>query len=93
MAGSTSTTLNDLLPAITAEAMFVANERSIMRGLVKCACCASLSIWSRRLPSKLCELAARWDGPSSPAGGARLRVMMHTLRTHSLLSGRSVRVC
>lgn len=35
MAGSTSTTLNDLLPAITAEAMFVANERSIMRGLVK----------------------------------------------------------
>jgi N4-gp56 family major capsid protein len=35
MAGTTTTTLNDLLPAITAEAMFVANERSIMRGLVK----------------------------------------------------------
>ena len=35
MAGSTTTTLNNLLPAITAEAMFVANERSIMRGLVK----------------------------------------------------------
>lgn len=35
MAGSTTTTLNDLLPAIVAEAMFVANERSIMRGLVK----------------------------------------------------------
>lgn len=35
MAGSTTTTLNDLIPAITAEAMFVANERSIMRGLVK----------------------------------------------------------
>lgn len=35
MAGSTTTTLNDLLPAITAEAMFVANERSIMRGLVR----------------------------------------------------------
>ena len=35
MAGSTTTTLNDLLPQITAEAMFVANERSIMRGLVK----------------------------------------------------------
>jgi N4-gp56 family major capsid protein len=32
---STTTTLNDLLPAITAEAMFVAGERSIMRGLVK----------------------------------------------------------
>lgn len=32
---STTTSLNDLLPAITAEAMFVANERSIMRGLVK----------------------------------------------------------
>ena len=32
---STTTTLNDLLPAITAEAMFVATERSIMRGLVK----------------------------------------------------------
>lgn len=35
MAGSTTTTLNDLLPQIVAEAMFVANERSIMRGLVK----------------------------------------------------------
>lgn len=32
---STSTTLNDLLPSIVAEAMFVASERSIMRGLVK----------------------------------------------------------
>lgn len=35
MAGSTSITLNDLLPTIVQEAMFVANERSIMRGLVK----------------------------------------------------------
>lgn len=35
MAGSTSATLNDLLPTIVQEAMFVANERSIMRGLVK----------------------------------------------------------
>ena len=35
MAGSTSATLNDLLPSIVAEAMFVAQERSIMRGLVK----------------------------------------------------------
>jgi len=35
MAGSTTTTLNDLLPSIVAEAMFVAMERSIMRGLVK----------------------------------------------------------
>jgi N4-gp56 family major capsid protein len=35
MAGSTSVTLNDLLPTIIQEAMFVANERSIMRGLVK----------------------------------------------------------
>ena len=32
---TTSTTLNDLLPSIVAEAMFVASERSIMRGLVK----------------------------------------------------------
>ena len=32
---STSVTLNDLLPTIVQEAMFVANERSIMRGLVK----------------------------------------------------------
>lgn len=32
---STTTTLNDLIPAIVAEAMFVASERSIMRGLVK----------------------------------------------------------
>lgn len=35
MAGSNNTSLNDLLPAITAEAMFIASERSIMRGLVK----------------------------------------------------------
>lgn len=32
---STSVTLNDLLPSIVAEAMFVAEEQSIMRGLVK----------------------------------------------------------
>ena len=32
---STSTSLNDLLPSIVAEAMFVAQERSIMRGLVR----------------------------------------------------------
>ena len=30
-----TTTLNDLLPAITAEALFVASEKSIMRGLVR----------------------------------------------------------
>lgn len=35
MAGSTTTSLDDLLPQIVAEAMFVASERSIMRGLVK----------------------------------------------------------
>lgn len=35
MAGSTTVTLNDLLPSIVAEAMFVATERSIMRGLVR----------------------------------------------------------
>ena len=33
--GSTTTTLNDLLPSIVQEALFVASERSIMRGLVK----------------------------------------------------------
>lgn len=32
---TTTTTLNDLLPEIIQEAMFIANERSIMRGLVK----------------------------------------------------------
>ena len=32
---STTSTLNDLLPSIVAEAMFQANERSIMRGLVR----------------------------------------------------------
>jgi N4-gp56 family major capsid protein len=32
---TTSTSLNDLLPQIVAEAMFVANERSIMRNLVR----------------------------------------------------------
>ena len=35
MANTTTTTLNDLLPQIVAEAMFQANEKSIMRGLVK----------------------------------------------------------
>ena len=35
MAGSTTSTLDDLLPSIIQEAMFVASERSIMRGLVK----------------------------------------------------------
>ena len=35
MAGSTTTTLDTLLPQIVAEAMFVASERSIMRGLVR----------------------------------------------------------
>lgn len=35
MAGTNNTSLNDLIPAITAEAMFIASERSIMRGLVK----------------------------------------------------------
>ena len=35
MAGSTTSTLQYLLPQIVQEAMFVANERSIMRGLVK----------------------------------------------------------
>jgi N4-gp56 family major capsid protein len=35
MAGSTTVTLSDLLPEIIQEAMFVASERSIMRGLVK----------------------------------------------------------
>ena len=35
MAGSTMATLNDLLPTIVQEALFVAQERSIMRGLVK----------------------------------------------------------
>ena len=35
MAGSTTTSLNDLLPTIVQEALFVASERSIMRGLVK----------------------------------------------------------
>ena len=33
--GSTTTTLNDLLPSIIQEALFVASEKSIMRGLVK----------------------------------------------------------
>lgn len=32
---STTTTLNDLLPSIIQEALFVASEKSIMRGLVK----------------------------------------------------------
>lgn len=35
MASSTTTTLNDLLPSIVSEALFVANERSIMRNLVR----------------------------------------------------------
>jgi N4-gp56 family major capsid protein len=35
MAVSTTSTLNDLVPQIVAEALFVASERSIMRGLVR----------------------------------------------------------
>jgi hypothetical protein len=35
MAGSTTSTLDDLLPSIIQEAMFVAQEQSIMRGLVR----------------------------------------------------------
>jgi hypothetical protein len=35
MAISNTTTLNDLLPSIVAEALFVASEKSIMRGLVR----------------------------------------------------------
>lgn len=35
MSNTTSTTLNDLLPSIVAEALFIASERSIMRGLVR----------------------------------------------------------
>jgi N4-gp56 family major capsid protein len=35
MAVTNTTDLNDLLPAITAEALFVASEKSIMRGLVR----------------------------------------------------------
>ena len=35
MALTNTTTLNDLLPAITAEALFVASEKSLMKGLVK----------------------------------------------------------
>jgi N4-gp56 family major capsid protein len=35
MAASTTSTLDDLLPQIVAEALFVASERSIMRGLVR----------------------------------------------------------
>lgn len=35
MTASTTTSLNDLLPSIVQEALFVASERSIMRGLVK----------------------------------------------------------
>ena len=35
MAGSTTTSLSDLLPQIVAEALFQANEQSIMRGLVR----------------------------------------------------------
>ena len=35
MAVTNTTELNDLLPAITAEALFVASEKSIMRGLVR----------------------------------------------------------
>ena len=35
MSTSTTSTLDDLLPSIVAEALFIANERSIMRGLVR----------------------------------------------------------
>lgn len=87
MAGSTTSTLNDLLPQITAEAMFVANERSIMRGLVKNYALAAgqgKTITVPRYPAQNAALVTEGDEVSNTAvstEGVTLTVSTVGIRT------------
>ena len=87
MAGSTTTTLNDLLPSIVAEAMFVAGERSIMRGLVKnynLAPGQGKTVTVPRYPLQTAAAVTEGDEVSNTAvstDGATLTVSTAALRT------------
>lgn len=87
MAGSTTTTLNDLLPSIVAEAMFVASERSIMRGLVKnynLGAGAGKSVVVPRYPVQTAAALTEGDEVSNTAvstDGATLTVATNAIRT------------
>lgn len=87
MAGSTTTTLNDLLPSIVAEAMFVAQERSIMRGLVKNYALApgqgktvTVPIYPKQTAVSLTE-GNEFDNTEVSTSGAVLTVNQVGLRT------------
>lgn len=87
MAGSTTTTLNDLLPSIVAEAMFVASERSIMRGLVKnysIGAGAGKTITVPRYPVQSAAVVTEGDEVSNTAvstDGVTLTVSTVAIRT------------
>jgi N4-gp56 family major capsid protein len=87
MAGSTTTTLNDMLPSIVAEAMFVAGERSIMRGLVKNYALApgqGKTVTVPRYPLQSAASVTEGDEVSNTAvstDGATLTVTTAALRT------------
>jgi N4-gp56 family major capsid protein len=68
MAGSTTTTLASLIPAITAEAMFIAGERSIMRGLVKNYTLAPGQGKTVTVPNYPIQTAAAYTEANSAAG-------------------------
>lgn len=87
MAGSTTTTLNDLLPSIVAEAMFVASERSIMRGLVKnysLSAGQGKTVTVPRYPVQTAAALTEGDEISNTAvstDGATLTVATNAIRT------------
>lgn len=89
MAGSTTSTLDDLLPQIVAEAMFVASERSIMRGLVKNYQLAQGQGKTVRVPVFPIQTAATYtEGDSNPipntavsTDGVQLTVTTAAIRT------------
>ena len=87
MAGSTTTTLDTLLPQIVAEAMFVASERSIMRGLVRNFNLAAGQGKTVTVPVYPLQTAAAVDeGDIVPntavsTGGATLEVSTAAIRT------------
>jgi N4-gp56 family major capsid protein len=85
---STTTTLNDLLPQIVAEAMFVASERSIMRGLVKNYALGAGQGKTVTVPIYPLQTAAAYNEPGTEipstavsTNGATLTVTTAAIRT------------
>jgi N4-gp56 family major capsid protein len=85
---TTSTTLNDLLPQIVAEAMFVASERSIMRGLVKNYALGAGQGKTVTVPIYPLQTAAAYNEPGTEitntavsTNGATLTVTTAAIRT------------